>query len=164
MTEIPKLVVLLKDCESTTTLLEIKKNIQKISKLSYFCPISVIFLYIAIWIFILYIFVVYSFILFYCHLELITLSPCHLYSKCWTEEAILQVCEPEPRDTRRESLFASPERLPPKNPIKDHNALTWYLLHAQCFHYAEQTGKILDGKWSDKHFSMKPGQPRGIRL
>ena len=47
MTEITKLqslVVLLKDCESTTTLLEIKKDIQKISKLSYFCPSSVIFL------------------------------------------------------------------------------------------------------------------------
>ena len=43
----------------------------------------------------------------------------------------------------RESLFVSPERIPPKNPKYGHNALTWCLLHAQCFHYAKPTGKIL---------------------
>ena len=35
----------------------------------------------------------------------------------------------------RESLFASPERIPPKNPKYGHNALTWCLLHAQCLNY-----------------------------
>jgi len=67
----------------------------------------------------------------------------------------------EPRAGSSESLFASPERFPPKNSKNGHNAPIRYVLHAGCSIMPNRPVRV---QWEyprkvEQHYPIESGQP-----